>query len=150
MTFGCRSLVVYRITRPLFHVVRPMLWLSRANTQSIFWTLANSYMCMCVCSSNLVRFLLLGSPLKIWSPITIIIMLSESSVLFHYTQTKNSIQNCNLSFQHHFKTCCPNFLFLLPVSRGIYLFFYYLPQTLGNKFSTLGKNSKFWKKKKEI
>ena len=29
------------------------------------------------------------------------------------------------------------------------LFFYYSPQMLGNNFSTLGKNSKFWKKKKE-
>ena len=27
-----------------------------------------------------------------------------------------------------------------------HLFFYYLPQTLGNNFSTLGKNSKFWGK----
>ena len=28
------------------------------------------------------------------------------------------------------------------------LFFYYSPQTLGNNFFTLGKNSKFWGKKK--
>ena len=33
------------------------------------------------------------------------------------------------------------------------LFFYYSPQTLGNNFSTLGKNSKFWgggKKEKKV
>ena len=30
-----------------------------------------------------------------------------------------------------------------------HLFFYYSPQTLGNNFFTLGKNSKFWGKRKK-